>query len=191
MVRRAVDPGRLAQVLSPEEQTCTLWSAQRLSAAVGDEVGAATEVHFGCQVLGSGVDEHRHGAPVRRLRDRLETEWTGVDRVGQHVDHRGARADHGLELLERRGLEDADSGHTDGVVVDVPRMTRDHDLVFHSLEVRQPLHPLGVGARHASAGRQRLGGGAARGHDTPLGARELGQAARHRLHQLVELDVMP
>jgi hypothetical protein len=194
VVRRAVNPRGLHEVLPAEQQPRTLRAAQAFASAVGDERRAILEVHVGNGENFRGrVDENRHAAAVRRFRDRARAERACVGLgPGEDVDHRRARAECRLELLARAHLDDADAGRTDGGVVDVARVARDDHFVSRkSLKVRNAHVKIGIAASEAGGGRMRERRGASTRDHPPFRLRQLREPRADCRHQLVEVHVMP
>ena len=83
MMRSAVDPCGLDEILATQEQACGLRSADALAAAVGDEGRAVLQVHVRHgQDLGGGVDEREE--VVRRIglaAGMVDTKTCAIDRV--------------------------------------------------------------------------------------------------------------
>ena len=90
VVRRAVDPGRLHQILAAQQQPCRLRSAQALAAAVADQRRAVLQVHVrDREDLGSGIHEDRHAARRARAGAIAATVSGSLlgRGTGQHVHH--------------------------------------------------------------------------------------------------------
>ena len=193
VMRRAVDPGGLDQILASEHQPGALRPADVLAAAVADERRAALQVDVrNGQDLRRRVDEHRHVVRLGDVADHLGRERPAVvSRPGEDVDHRRLRADRELQRLGRIDLDDLHAHGADGGVVDVARVRRDDDLVFReTLEVRQAHVQIGIAAGDAGRRRVRHRGGAAGAHHAPLGAGELGQPLADGLHHLVQVGML-
>ncbi len=194
VVRRAVDPGGLHQILAAEQQPGALRTANELAAAVADERGAALQVNVrNREDLRRRVDE----APARCAASRcaaiasVDIGPAVVPRTGEDVDHRGPRADRELQRLRRLDLDDL---HADGAnrrVVDVARVRRDDDFVpGEALEVGNADVQIGIAAGHARGRRVRHRRRAAGADHAPLGAGQLREPLADRRHQLVQLRVL-
>ena len=190
-MRRADLPGGLEDVLPSEQQSRALRTADGLAAAVGDDGGAALQVHVGNrQHFGRRIDEDgdvlRSGDPCHRFEHRIGPA------VGQEVDHRRARIDGALELFDRLDGHHSDADVANRMVVDVSRRSRDDDLgLVETGQIRDANELFRIAAGDAG-GRDVLQPGRAAGRDhAPLGPGQLGEAAADRIGELVDLDEVP
>ena len=193
VMRRAVDPGGLDQVLAPQKNARALRSADDLAAAVAHEGGAALQVNVrDRQDFRRGVDHDGDLEWPGDVRDRFERHRAGlVPPVREDVDHRRLRPDRELELLGRIHLDDLHPDSPDRRVVDVPRMTGDDHFVSGKPgKVRDAHVHVRIAPRHACGGGVRHGRRAAGAHHPPLRARQFAQSLAYGIRQFVELDVL-
>src|SRR5208337_3002794 len=99
MMRRAVGPRRLEQVLFAKQEARRLRAADALPAAVGNGRGAALEVNVGdSEDLGRRVHDDGHVVALGGLRDDPGSEGAVVPRPAEDVSHGGALVERGFEL---------------------------------------------------------------------------------------------
>ncbi len=194
MVRRAVDPGRLDEILAAEQQAGALWPADHFAAAVGDERRAALQVHVrqDGQDLRRGVDEDRDIVLFGHGGNGLDRHRSAVGAGAPFdIDHGRLRTDRELQGIHRVDFDQLGAHRRDCRVVAVPRLRRNDDFVLgEASQVGDADVQVGVAAGDAGGSGMRDGGRTTGADHAPLCAGQLGQPLSGRGHQLVHLDVL-
>ena len=130
------------QIGPPRQDTARLWSADRLSARVDDEIGALGDEALQVAARrqgGRGVDDHRQAVAMGDLGHLRQRERAG--RVEDRPEERrGALGDGGFDLPgvgpasaripEVAGLDEGDPRRANGVVVGISMPSLDDNFVL-------------------------------------------------------------
>ena len=179
-----------SRLLSPEQQSGGLRTANAFAAAIGHGRGAARQVNIGLdgEDFGRGIHQHGDVSAAGRLGNHLSAQRPVVARSGQNVAHGRTLVEGGFEFGLILHDDEFDAQHADGVIVDLVRVGWNDGFVLQSGKVGEALHAFRIAAGDGGGGEVSNRGAATGGHDSPLGAGDLGQALADAIHQLVHVD---
>ena len=141
LVRRGVGPSRLHQLLRAEQQAAGLRAAQKLAAAIDNEIGAADEPRARpLEMLGGGVDHDRDAARLDDRGDLLEPQAAEMLQLAEQHDHRHRLGERRVEILAGLDLDEMAADHPHRLVIGEALSLRDDDPVDHPLGERQAQH---------------------------------------------------